>query len=113
MTDITMIALSKLVPGQRNVRKTKPAMSVDELAASIAAHGLLQNLVVSEADKTMRRKPRWPRTSNESRCIRPMRSRHSPSLLKLDMVRKLSLAALASTARTLRAGCASRACRRG
>lgn len=51
MTDITMIALSKLVPGQRNVRKTKPAMSIDELAASIAAHGLLQNLVVSEADK--------------------------------------------------------------
>ena len=45
MTDITMIALSKLVPGQRNVRKTKPAMSIDELAASIAAHGLLQNLV--------------------------------------------------------------------
>jgi len=51
MTDITMIALSKLVPGQRNVRKTKPAMSIAELAASIAAHGLLQNLVVSEADK--------------------------------------------------------------
>jgi len=51
MTDITMIALSKLVPGQRNVRKTKPAMSIDELAASIAAHGLLQNLIVSEADK--------------------------------------------------------------
>ena len=36
MTDITMIALSKLVPGQRNVRKTKPAMSVDELAAQTA-----------------------------------------------------------------------------
>jgi ParB family chromosome partitioning protein len=51
MTDINMIALSKLVPGRRNVRKTKPAMSIDELAASIAAHGLLQNLVVSEADK--------------------------------------------------------------
>jgi ParB family chromosome partitioning protein len=51
MTDITMIALSKLVPGRRNVRKTKPAMSIDELAASIASHGLLQNLVVSEADK--------------------------------------------------------------
>jgi len=51
MSDITMIALSKLVPGRRNVRKTKPAMSINELAASIAAHGLLQNLVVSEADK--------------------------------------------------------------
>lgn len=51
MTDINMIALSKLVPGRRNVRKTKPAMSIDELAASIAAHGLLQNLVVCEADK--------------------------------------------------------------
>ena len=51
MTDINMIALPKLVPGRRNVRKTKPAMSIDELAASIATHGLLQNLVVSEAEK--------------------------------------------------------------
>jgi ParB family transcriptional regulator, chromosome partitioning protein len=41
MTDITMIALSKLVPGRRNVWKTKPAMSIDKLAASIAAHGPL------------------------------------------------------------------------
>ncbi len=51
MSDITMIALSKLVPGRRNVRKTKPAMSIDQIAASIAAIGLLQNLVVSAADK--------------------------------------------------------------
>ena len=51
MTDITMIALSKLVPGRRNVRKTKPAMSIDQLAASIAAVGLLQNLVVCETEK--------------------------------------------------------------
>lgn len=50
MTDITMIALSKLVPGRRNVRKTKPAMSIPELAASIHAHGLLQNLVVAETE---------------------------------------------------------------
>ncbi|MES1197553.1 MAG: ParB/RepB/Spo0J family partition protein, partial [Pseudomonadota bacterium] len=48
MTDIIMIPLSKLVPGRRNARKTKPAMSIVELAASIQAHGLLQNLVVAE-----------------------------------------------------------------
>jgi ParB family chromosome partitioning protein len=51
MSDITMIALSKLVPGRRNVRKTQPAMSIGELAASIASVGLLQNLIVSAADK--------------------------------------------------------------
>lgn len=50
MSNIQMIALSKLVPGRRNVRKTRPAMSINELAASIAAHGLLQNLVVAETD---------------------------------------------------------------
>lgn len=50
MSDITMIALSKLVPGRANVRKTKPAISIDELAASISSHGLLQNLVVAPSE---------------------------------------------------------------
>jgi ParB family transcriptional regulator, chromosome partitioning protein len=45
MTDIT-IQLSKLVASRDNVRKTGSADGLEELAASIAAHGLLQSLVV-------------------------------------------------------------------
>ena len=43
---IEMIPLSKLVPSPANVRKTGADTGLDELAASIAAHGLLQNLSV-------------------------------------------------------------------
>ena len=39
------IPLNQLVPAPCNVRKTG-ALSIDDLAASIAAHGLLQNLQV-------------------------------------------------------------------
>jgi ParB family transcriptional regulator, chromosome partitioning protein len=46
MTDTTAIALNKLLAWQGNVRKTDPDKGIDELAASIAAHGLLQSLVV-------------------------------------------------------------------
>jgi ParB family chromosome partitioning protein len=42
----TTIALSKLLAWDGNVRKTAPDKSIDELAASIAAHGLLQSLIV-------------------------------------------------------------------
>src|SRR5580693_7672653 len=43
---ITSIPLNKLVAWEGNVRKTDPDKGIDELAASIAAHGLLQSLVV-------------------------------------------------------------------
>src|SRR5580693_6252323 len=43
---IELIALNKLVPSPANVRKTGATTGIDELAASIAAHGLLQNLQV-------------------------------------------------------------------
>ena len=43
---IEMIPLNKLVPSPANVRKTGASEGIDELAASIAAHGLLQNLRV-------------------------------------------------------------------
>jgi len=43
---IQTIALSKLVPSSANVRRTGKNERVEELAASIAAHGLLQNLTV-------------------------------------------------------------------
>jgi ParB family chromosome partitioning protein len=46
MTDTTTIALDKLLPWAGNVRKTDADKGIDELAASIAAHGLLQSLVV-------------------------------------------------------------------
>jgi ParB family transcriptional regulator, chromosome partitioning protein len=43
---IQYIPLSKLVPSPDNVRKTDPMHGIEPLAASIAAHGLLQNLQV-------------------------------------------------------------------
>jgi ParB family transcriptional regulator, chromosome partitioning protein len=50
MTDIT-IQLSKLVASRDNVRKTGSADGLEELAASIAAHGLLQSLVVRKTSR--------------------------------------------------------------
>lgn len=46
MTDITNIPLNKLTAWDGNVRKTQNKAGIDELAASIKAHGLQQNLVV-------------------------------------------------------------------
>ncbi len=46
MTDIITIPLDRLVAWKGNVRKTGTQEGIDELAASIAAHGLLQSLVV-------------------------------------------------------------------
>ena len=48
---IQHIPLNRLIPASVNVRKTGAANGIDELAASIAAHGLLQNLAVRAADK--------------------------------------------------------------
>jgi ParB family transcriptional regulator, chromosome partitioning protein len=50
MMTIDMIPLNKLVPSPANVRKTGALISTEELAASIAAHGLLQNLQVRPGD---------------------------------------------------------------
>jgi len=46
MTYITSISLNKLTAWDGNVRKTGRDEGIDELAASIASHGLLQSLVV-------------------------------------------------------------------
>ena len=52
MTDTTSIPLNKLVAWEGNVRKTAGAdTTMAELAASIAAHGLLQSLVVRKHRK--------------------------------------------------------------
>jgi ParB family chromosome partitioning protein len=53
MTDTLAIALNKLTAWKGNVRKTGAKDGIDELAASIATHGLLQSLVVrpAKADK--------------------------------------------------------------
>src|SRR5215471_14174699 len=49
MTDITYIPLNKLAISGDNVRKTAAAAEgIAELAASIKAHGLQQNLVVKK-----------------------------------------------------------------
>jgi len=50
MTDITNIQLYKLTAWEGNVRKTQNK-GIDELAASIEAHGLLQSLVVRKDGK--------------------------------------------------------------
>lgn len=50
MTEITMIALSKLVESEDNARKTDRKGGIGELAASIRSHGLLQSLVVRATD---------------------------------------------------------------
>jgi ParB family chromosome partitioning protein len=42
----TSISLNKLFAWEGNVRKTDSGKAIDEMAASIAAHGLLQSLVV-------------------------------------------------------------------
>lgn len=49
--NIQMIPLNRLVPSSANVRKTGRAVGIEELAASIKAHGLLQNLQVRPASK--------------------------------------------------------------
>jgi ParB family chromosome partitioning protein len=49
--NIQMIPLNKLIPSPANVRKTGSGAGIEELAASIAAHGLLQNLQVRPAPK--------------------------------------------------------------
>lgn len=51
MMTIEMIPLNKLIPSPANVRKTGALTGIEELAASIAAHGLLQNLQVRPGDK--------------------------------------------------------------
>ena len=45
--EITLIPVNKLVRSTLNVRKTG-AEPIDDLAASIAVHGLLQNLTVTK-----------------------------------------------------------------
>ncbi len=49
--DITNIPLNKLTAWEGNVRKTQAKGSIDELAASIKADGLQQNLVVIQDGK--------------------------------------------------------------
>ena len=51
MTETTQIPLNKLVPWDGNVRKTGVEDGLEELAASIAAHGVLQSLVVRKAQR--------------------------------------------------------------
>ena len=49
--NIQMIPLNQLIPSAANVRKTGAHLGIEELAGSIAAHGLLQNLQVRPGAK--------------------------------------------------------------
>ena len=49
MAEIVTVLLSKLTASDANMRKTARDSGLEELAASIAAHGLLQNLTVRPA----------------------------------------------------------------
>lgn len=51
MTDTITIPLNRLAPWDGNVRRTGIHDGIDELAASIAAHGLLQSLVVRKGKR--------------------------------------------------------------
>src|SRR5690348_12325085 len=44
-----LIAVRKLEKSPRNARRTVPTIGMDELKASVLAHGLMQNLVVTDA----------------------------------------------------------------
>ena len=50
-TDLHTIPLNKLVPSPANVRRFRSEGGITELAASLLAHGQLQNLVVSKGAK--------------------------------------------------------------
>lgn len=52
MTEIIHVPLNRLAAWKGNARKTSIAEGIDELAASIAAHGLLQSLIVRNGKKT-------------------------------------------------------------
>jgi ParB-like nuclease domain len=72
--ELTFVALNKFVRSSLNVRKTG-ADSIDDLAASIAVHGLLQNLTVTRKSATGKTKSKadtyevmpvaagWPRSN--------------------------------------------------
>ncbi len=51
MTDTKEIPLNQLTPWEGNVRRTEPKTGLNHLTASIAAHGLLQSLVVRKKPK--------------------------------------------------------------
>ena len=50
MTTLQTIALNKLVPSKANVRRTDSGEGIEELAHSIATHGLRQNLNVRQTE---------------------------------------------------------------
>ncbi len=51
VNNIITIAINKLTAWEGNVRKTDADSGIDELAASIASHGLLQSLVVTKGKR--------------------------------------------------------------
>ena len=75
---IQYLPLSKLVPCPANVRKTDGSSGIEQLAASIAAHGLLQNLQVKPNEKRPVRGRRRRQTACRARISWRSRRRSPP-----------------------------------
>jgi hypothetical protein len=69
MSDIISIPLNKLIRSVRNVRKSG-GESIDDLASSILAHGLIHNLTVVEqlADRRMTLPERFARPNGRTKA---------------------------------------------
>jgi len=80
MTDTTTIPLNKLLAWDGNVRKTDPDKGIDELAASISAHGLLAILVVRKDKRgKVRRRRGAPQASGPQSPGRCRDREHGPA----------------------------------
>ena len=78
MSDVTSIPLNKLVAWDGNVRKTAGTdTSLHELASSIAAHGLINNLVVKP-----HKKDTYAVITDGLRCVSP-RERSGSAIRRL------------------------------
>ena len=78
--NIQLIPLTQLVPSPLNVRKTGTKTGIEALAASIAAHGLLQNLQVRPGNgKTSKC---WPEDGGLPLSICWRRKRQSPVIFR-------------------------------
>ncbi|MBI4031645.1 MAG: ParB N-terminal domain-containing protein [Proteobacteria bacterium] len=69
MTATIPIPLNKLAVWDGNVRKTGASEGLEDLAASIAAHGLLQSLVVKEAPARGKAKGKYQIVAGQRRFM--------------------------------------------
>lgn len=87
MTDTVNITLDKLVAWEGNVRQTATDSGIEELAASIAAHGLLQSLVVRN---TARANTPWSLEEAKGTPLSPARAKASKTELAAQASRTVA-----------------------